>query len=163
VKTFLAVLAVLIGLLVIPSAKAQDKTSDMVEPCQTAAKIVTTMEAKGDLSQFTPSDWTDNGWCTGYVKGFINGAENLAYVTDNGIIRKIVVADNVTVGQCVTVFLAYTKAHPEMLDRPLNLTLVNAFATVGIFTGEDVGTLAAPPSKKPEPPPASDNSQTAKA
>jgi hypothetical protein len=144
-KKMLAVLAVLIGLFVVPAAKAET-TPGLIEDCQDFARIDAV--AKPNDSDFTSNEWISAGYCLGFVTGVAHGASSLDYVDTNNVVAELRFPEDITPRQLVAAFLTYVKAHPEVLDKEPTEVVAGAFIDAGIMTSAPLGTLT-PSTKKP--------------
>jgi len=137
-KTFM-ILAILIGFLTFNSGVQAQKTSDLVTACQASQRIDSFIDANGDTSHFSSSEWLQDGHCAGFVKGTVDGALGYSFVSEGVVYR--IDTKGYTAKQIILAFMQFTGAHPELMNDDASETVLKAAGSAGIITRTAIGKL----------------------
>ena len=144
---------VVLGILatLFASSLKAETTKALVQDCKTTATMDPIIMSSGDTTNFTPTDWINNGYCLGYIAGIAHGISDTEY-EESGSVYTINITEGTTSRQLVGAFLKYAAAHPEDLDKSPTYVVLASFVDAGLLKAALVGTLI--PNKKPTSVPA---------
>jgi len=100
------------------SANENYDGNEFLSKCSSAVKLL-------DNEKLSNSEMQDAEWCLGYVEGIADGIEIVSETSKSA--RLYCMAEDVTTGQGVRVFVKWLRDHPEKLHNSGRILVVASF------------------------------------